>query len=100
MLPARAGIACHSRQRSYRVTALDLNPDYLALAQRAAIAHGVELETVTADMRRIPFNTSFDAIINMYSSFGYLESTGDNLQRCWNRLLLRSSGKAAFFWIC
>jgi SAM-dependent methyltransferase len=67
-------------QRSYRVTALDLNPDYLALAQRAAAARGVKLETVTADMRRIPFNASFDAIINMYSSFGYLESEADDVQ--------------------
>ena len=65
-------------QRGYRVTALDLNADYLRLAQHAAEAHGVSLETVAGDMRRIPFTACFDAIINMYSSFGYLEAEADD----------------------
>jgi SAM-dependent methyltransferase len=65
-------------QRGYRVTALDLNPAYLRLAQRSADAHRVTLETVSADMRKIPFERSFDAILNMYSSFGYLESEDDD----------------------
>jgi SAM-dependent methyltransferase len=67
-------------QSGYRVTALDLNPHYLRLARRAAEAHEVSLETVAADMRRIPFKARFDAILNMYSSFGYLESERDDFQ--------------------
>jgi SAM-dependent methyltransferase len=65
-------------QHGYRVTALDLSPAYLGLAQRAAQSHQVELETVSADMRSIPFQDHFDAIVNMYSSFGYLESEADD----------------------
>jgi SAM-dependent methyltransferase len=65
-------------QHGYRVTALDLSPAYLDLAQRAAQSHHVELETVSADMRSIPFQDHFDAIVNMYSSFGYLESEADD----------------------
>ena len=31
-------------------------------------------------MRQIPFQNRFDAVINMYSSFGYLESEADDVQ--------------------
>jgi SAM-dependent methyltransferase len=31
-------------------------------------------------MRKIPFARRFDAVINMYSSFGYLETEADDLQ--------------------
>lgn len=67
-------------KRGLRVTALDLNPEYIELARRAAEASKVPLETVTADMREIPFVNTFDAIVNMYSSFGYLESEAKDLK--------------------
>jgi SAM-dependent methyltransferase len=60
------------------VTGLDLNPDYLETARRTAQTANLLLETVAADMREIPFQNSFDAVINMYSSFGYLESEADD----------------------
>jgi SAM-dependent methyltransferase len=67
-------------QHGYRVTALDLSPAYLELAQQAAQSHDVKLEPVSADMRQIPFQNRFDAVINMYSSFGYLESEADDVR--------------------
>jgi SAM-dependent methyltransferase len=67
-------------QHGYRVTALDLSPAYLDLAQQAAQNHNVKLETVAADMRKIPFQDYFDAIVNMYSSFGYLASEADDVR--------------------
>jgi SAM-dependent methyltransferase len=67
-------------QQGYRVTALDLSPAYLRLAERAAKTHRVTVDTIAADMRKIPFARCFDAVINMYSSFGYLESESDDLQ--------------------
>src|SRR5271163_610478 len=75
-------------KRGLRVTGLDLNPDYLELANQAARANKVSVETVAADMRHIPFETTFDAIVNMYSSFGYLESEAEDLKA------LESAGKA------
>lgn len=75
-------------ERGYRVTGLDLSQEYLDLAQQAAKARAVKLETVAADMRSIPFADCFDAIINMYSSFGYLESEADDAQ------VLKSVAKA------
>jgi SAM-dependent methyltransferase len=60
------------------VTALDLSAGYLDLARAAAIEAGVELETVRADMREIPFTDRFDAVVNMFSSFGYLETEAED----------------------
>ena len=61
-------------KRGLQVTAQDLNREYLESAQDLAVAEGVELETVHSDMREIPFEGNFDAVINMFTAFGYLES--------------------------
>jgi SAM-dependent methyltransferase len=66
-------------QHGFQVTGLDLNPVYLDLTRRSARAAKVSVETIEADMRQIPFQDHFDAIVNMYSSFGYLESEADDL---------------------
>ena len=66
-------------RHGFQVTGLDLNQSYLELARQAAKADNVELQTVAADMRQIPFQSHFDAIVNMYSSFGYLESEAEDL---------------------
>lgn len=76
-------------QHGFEVTSLDLNPAYLELARQAAEARNVSLKTVAADMREIPFQNHFDAIVNMYSSFGYLESEAEDAA------VLRSAAKAS-----
>jgi ubiquinone/menaquinone biosynthesis C-methylase UbiE len=65
-------------KHGFQVTGIDLNHSYLELTQKAARAAGVELETIVADMREIPSQNRFDAIVNMYSSFGYLESEAED----------------------
>ena len=60
------------------VTALDLSEPYLRLTEAAAREAGVKLQTVHADMREIPYEAPFDAIVNLFSSFGYLESEGED----------------------
>src|SRR5579864_6378716 len=80
--------AVNLAKRGLKVTGLDLNSEYLELAQHAAGASNVQLETVAADMREIPFENKFDAIVNMYSSFGYLESEAEDLK------VLESAAKA------
>jgi SAM-dependent methyltransferase len=67
-------------KRGFKITGLDLNADYLDLANKAAEAAKVKIETVAGDMREIPFENKFDAIVNMYSSFGYLESEAEDLK--------------------
>lgn len=61
-------------QRGYRVTGQDLSQDYLDLAGKHAAASKVTLDLVQSDMRIIPFEAAFDAVINMFTAFGYLES--------------------------
>jgi SAM-dependent methyltransferase len=65
-------------RRGYVVTGLDLSVEYLAIAEQAARRAGVSLQTAHADMREIPFESRFDAVINMFSSFGYLESEAED----------------------
>jgi cyclopropane fatty-acyl-phospholipid synthase-like methyltransferase len=65
-------------QRGFAVTGLDLNPAYLDLARQSAQAENVQLEIVRADMREIPFHNHFDAVVNMFTSFGYLESEAED----------------------
>jgi SAM-dependent methyltransferase len=61
-------------ERGYRVTGLDLSTFFLEKAAAAAAEAGVDLRLVHGDMRHIPFEEEFDAVINMFSAFGYLES--------------------------
>jgi len=75
-------------KRGVKVTGLDLNAEYLDLTSKAAEAAKVKIDTVTGDMREIPFENKFDAIVNMYSSFGYLESEAEDLR------VLESAAKA------
>lgn len=60
------------------VTGLDLNADYLDQAQRSAKAAGVSIETVHSDMRQIPHTNEFDAVINMFTAFGYFDTDAEN----------------------
>ncbi|MGO9058786.1 MAG: class I SAM-dependent methyltransferase [Candidatus Binataceae bacterium] len=75
-------------RRGFQVTGLDLSRAYLELAQQSAQAANVTLKTIEADMREVPFHDHFDAIVNMYSSFGYLESETEDLK------VLESAAKA------
>ena len=61
-------------RRGYRVTGLDLSALHLRLARQAAKEAGVSVRWHRADMRDIPWEGEFDAVINMFTSFGYLES--------------------------
>jgi len=67
-------------QRGYEVTGLDLSEVFLQKAQADAEAQGVSVRWVRSDMREIPFEDEFDAVINMFSAFGYLEDEEEDLK--------------------
>jgi SAM-dependent methyltransferase len=67
-------------QQGYRITGLDLSQFFLRRAQAEAEIKGVKAHWVQSDMRSIPFQNEFDAIINIFTSFGYLESEDEDLQ--------------------
>jgi SAM-dependent methyltransferase len=62
----------------YRVTGLDLSEVFLERARRDAEAAGVDVRWVHSDMRHIPFEAEFDAVINMFTAFAYLESKAED----------------------
>ena len=72
--------AIRMAQAGLQVTGLDLSPTLLAVARQEAEATGVELALVEGDMREIPFRGKFDAIVNLFTAFGYFESDAENAQ--------------------
>jgi SAM-dependent methyltransferase len=79
------------------VTGLDLSEQYLRLTEAAAHNAGVSVATVHADMRAIPSEAPYDAIVNMFSSFGYLESETEDVKVLTSvRQALRPGGRVLF----
>ncbi|MHB1456322.1 MAG: class I SAM-dependent methyltransferase [Armatimonadota bacterium] len=65
-------------RRRYDVVGVDLSEYMLDKCREAASKEGLEPRLIQADMRELPFNSEFDAIIIMWNSFGYLESDVEN----------------------
>lgn len=75
------GVGRHSvelARRGMRVTGVDRTGAYLERARRAAKAEGVEVEFVQDDMRIFCRTGAFDAVINLFTSFGYFEDPEDD----------------------
>ena len=66
---ARAGL---------KVTGLDMSEEYLAVAASAAHEADVKIRLVQGDMREIPFRGEFDAVVNMFTAFGYFDDDVDD----------------------
>jgi SAM-dependent methyltransferase len=71
-------IAIPLAERGYQITGQDLSEVFLRHARQDAAARGVSVRWVHGDMRAIPFAGEFDAIINIFTSFGYLESEAED----------------------
>jgi len=59
------------------VTGADLAAGYLRRARRRAKAEGRNTRFVRCDMRELPFDGEFDAVVNWFSSFGYFDEGGN-----------------------
>ncbi|HVE75243.1 MAG TPA: class I SAM-dependent methyltransferase [Actinomycetota bacterium] len=85
--PARVlDLACgHGRhsielaRRGLHVTGIDLSEPSLQMAQQAAEEAGIHVELLHKDMRELDFNAEFDAVINMFTAFGYFSREEDDL---------------------
>lgn len=61
------------------VVGMDLSKNLLSIAKRRMSESGVEFPVVRADMRHFPFKREvFNAIVNMFTSFGYLPSESED----------------------
>jgi 2-polyprenyl-3-methyl-5-hydroxy-6-metoxy-1,4-benzoquinol methylase len=65
-------------QRGYQMTGQDLSEVFLREAQAQAITQHVQVRWVQNDMRTIPWASEFDAVINMFTAFGYLEHEAED----------------------
>ncbi|RMH41432.1 MAG: class I SAM-dependent methyltransferase [Deltaproteobacteria bacterium] len=70
--------ACELARRGYRVTAVDRTRAYLDRARARARQWQVDVEFVEADMRAFRREGAFDAVLNLFTSFGYFEDDADN----------------------
>ncbi len=61
-------------RRGYKVVGQDLNSFFLEKAKESAREAGMQVQWVQGDMRQIPFEGEFDAVVNMFTAFGYLET--------------------------
>ncbi len=67
-------------RRGYAVTGYDLSEDLLRRARADAKRAQAKASFVHGDMRELRFRSAFDAVINMFSSFGYFESPEEDRQ--------------------
>lgn len=67
-------------REGFRVTGLDLSETLLARARKRAAAASVDVEFVRGDMREIPWQGRFDAVLSLYSSLGYFLSDDEDLR--------------------
>jgi SAM-dependent methyltransferase len=74
----RGRISIPLAQRGCRVTGVDLSPRSLELARRDSASAGVELELIERDMRELDAKGEFDAVLNVFSSFGYFPTQADD----------------------
>ena len=73
-------------RRGFRVTAVDLSRAMIAEARRR-FTEGPRLAFVRRDMRRLAYRAEFDAVVNLYTSFGYFTAAE-------NRAALRRLARA------
>jgi cyclopropane fatty-acyl-phospholipid synthase-like methyltransferase len=89
-------------RRGVRVVAVDRTEAYLAEARERASREDLDLELVHADMREFRWPGTFDALVNMFTAFGYFEDPDEDRRTAENmvaslkpggRLLVEMMGK-------
>ena len=64
----------------YEMTGLDYSETFLRLARQEVAKQKLKVDFVKGDMRRFDFDYQFDAVISMFTSFGYFKSEADDLK--------------------
>jgi SAM-dependent methyltransferase len=83
LLDLCCGPARHSAllaKKGLEVTGYDFSSDYLKEAAGKAKTAKVKLRLIRGDMRKLKFNGEFDAVINLFTSFGYFQKFSDDIK--------------------
>jgi SAM-dependent methyltransferase len=67
-------------ERGFAVTGYDLSAEMLGRARASAVACGAAVRFVRGDMRALPFAAEFDAVINVFTAFGYFADEADDVE--------------------
>lgn len=66
-------------RRGYDVTGLDYSKHFINIARETAKKFKIDVKFVQDDMRQLSYEKKFDAVINMFTSFGYFDNENDNI---------------------
>lgn len=66
-------------ERGFRLVGYDLSEELLAAARHESDQRWFPIEFVQGDMRDLPYEAEFDAVISYFTSFGYFDDA-DNLR--------------------
>ncbi|MDC7240225.1 MAG: class I SAM-dependent methyltransferase [Spirochaetales bacterium] len=61
------------------VTGMDLSRGYLDIARKEASERSVTVDFIHRDVRELEYNEEFNAVINMFTSFGYFDDPDEDL---------------------
>ena len=67
-------------KQGFDVTGYDLSEVFLERARADAEAQGATVQWIQGDMRELGFDREFDAVINVFTAFGYFEDPEDDLR--------------------
>lgn len=65
-----------AKDNDYQITGVDLSDEFLQIARSEFSSPNIKY--VQGDMRKLPFKNEFDAVINLFTSFGYFETDEEN----------------------
>jgi SAM-dependent methyltransferase len=98
VLDLAAGAGAHAvelARRGFVVTGVDRTRAFLDRARASGQAAQVQVEWIEADMRGFAREGEFDAVVNLYTSFGFFEDAADDLEVARNlRRSLKPGGAA------
>lgn len=96
ILDLGCGIGRHALElarRGFEVTGVDRTESYLATARNNAQKENLQVDYVQEDMRAFRRPSGYDAVISMFTSFGYFEDPEDDRKVATSMLAsLRSDG--------
>jgi len=70
-------MAVRMAERGLVVTGVDRSAAFLEVARREAASRGVDVELVEGDLRALPVDGPYDAVVCWFTSFGYFDDAGN-----------------------